>query len=93
MSLALGLALALASAFALNWGWVVQHGAASQLPPDLNLIEEVAAAVVAHGRAADAQSIESTLRAYVEAPLKGPPVTVGWALIGSSFIRAGSITP
>jgi tetratricopeptide (TPR) repeat protein len=31
--------------------------AASQLPPDLNLIEEVAAAVVAHGRAADAQAI------------------------------------
>ena len=31
--------------------------AASQLPPDLNLIEEVAAAVVAHGRSADAQEI------------------------------------
>ncbi len=31
--------------------------AASQLPPDLNLIEEVAAAAVAHGRAADAQAI------------------------------------
>lgn len=31
--------------------------AASQLSPDLNLIEEVAAAVVAHGRAADAQEI------------------------------------
>jgi signal transduction histidine kinase len=31
--------------------------AASLLPPDLNLIEEVAAAVVAHGRAADAQQI------------------------------------
>jgi signal transduction histidine kinase len=29
--------------------------AASQLPPDLTLIEEVSAAVVAHGRAADAQ--------------------------------------
>jgi signal transduction histidine kinase len=31
--------------------------AASELPPDLTLIEEVAAAVVAHGRAADAQDI------------------------------------
>ena len=36
--------------------------AASQLPPDLNLIEEVAAAVVAHGRAADAQSIVDAAR-------------------------------
>ena len=33
MSLGFGLALALASAFALNWGWVAQHGAASKLPP------------------------------------------------------------
>ena len=33
MSLAAGLALSLASAFALNWGWVVQHAAASSLPP------------------------------------------------------------
>lgn len=33
MSLAAGLALALASAFALNWGWVAQHAAASRLPP------------------------------------------------------------
>ena len=32
MSLGLGLALSLASAFALNWGWVVQHGVASALP-------------------------------------------------------------
>jgi hypothetical protein len=31
--LGLGLALALASACALNWGWVAQHSAASQLPP------------------------------------------------------------
>jgi hypothetical protein len=31
--LELGLVLALASAFALNWGFVVQHGAASVLPP------------------------------------------------------------
>ena len=38
-------------------------GAASQLPPDLNLIEEVAAAVVAHGRAADAQAIVDAARA------------------------------
>ena len=37
--------------------------AASQLPPDLNLIEEVAAAVVAHGRAADAQAIVDGARA------------------------------
>lgn len=36
--------------------------AASQLPPDLNLIEEVAAAVVAHGRAADAQGIVDAAR-------------------------------
>jgi hypothetical protein len=27
-----GLALALLSAFALNWGWVAQHGAAAELP-------------------------------------------------------------
>jgi hypothetical protein len=27
-----GLALALASAFALNWGWLAQHGAARELP-------------------------------------------------------------
>jgi hypothetical protein len=33
VSLALGLALSLASAFALNWGWVAQHGAASALSP------------------------------------------------------------
>jgi hypothetical protein len=33
MTLAAGLALALASAFALNWGWVAQHGAARSLPP------------------------------------------------------------
>lgn len=33
MSAALGLGLALLSAFALNWGWVAQHGAASALPP------------------------------------------------------------
>ena len=33
MKLALGLAFALASACALNWGWVAQHSAASQLPP------------------------------------------------------------
>jgi len=36
--------------------------AASQLPPDVNLIEEVAAAVVAHGRAADAQGIVDAAR-------------------------------
>ncbi len=33
MSTALGLTLALASAFALNWGWIAQHGAAHELPP------------------------------------------------------------
>jgi hypothetical protein len=33
VSLAAGLALSLASAFALNWGWVAQHAAASALPP------------------------------------------------------------
>jgi len=32
MSLAAGLLLALGSAFALNWGWIAQHGAASRLP-------------------------------------------------------------
>ncbi|HYA09392.1 MAG TPA: hypothetical protein VEG24_07365 [Gaiellaceae bacterium] len=32
MSLAAGLILALSSAFALNWGWIAQHGAASALP-------------------------------------------------------------
>lgn len=31
MSIAAGLVLALASTFALNWGWVVQHAAASEL--------------------------------------------------------------
>jgi signal transduction histidine kinase len=36
--------------------------AASQLSPDLTLIEEVAAAVVAHGRAADAQGIVDAAR-------------------------------
>jgi signal transduction histidine kinase len=36
--------------------------AASQSAPDLNLIEEVAAAVVAHGRAADAQTIVDAAR-------------------------------
>ena len=30
--IALGLALALGSAFALNWGWLVQHGATRDLP-------------------------------------------------------------
>lgn len=33
MSVAAGLALALLSAFALNWGWLAQHGAAQALPP------------------------------------------------------------
>lgn len=32
MNLAGGLALALVSAFALNWGWLAQHGAAQDLP-------------------------------------------------------------
>ncbi len=32
MSTGAGLALALLSAFALNWGWVAQHGAAAELP-------------------------------------------------------------
>ena len=33
MTLAAGLLLALASSFALNWGWLAQHGAARDLPP------------------------------------------------------------
>jgi hypothetical protein len=33
LSIGVGLALALASAFALNWGWLAQHGAARELPP------------------------------------------------------------
>jgi hypothetical protein len=33
VSVAAGLVLALVSAFALNWGWLVQHGAARELPP------------------------------------------------------------
>ncbi len=33
MSAVAGLVLALLSAFALNWGWVAQHGAAAKLPP------------------------------------------------------------
>jgi hypothetical protein len=33
VTVAAGLALALASAFALNWGWLEQHGAAQGLPP------------------------------------------------------------
>ena len=33
MSLAGGLVLALLSAFALNWGWLEQHGAAQAMPP------------------------------------------------------------
>ena len=33
MTTAAGLALALGSAFALNWGWLAQHSAASELPP------------------------------------------------------------
>ncbi len=32
MSTGAGLTLALLSAFALNWGWVAQHGAAAELP-------------------------------------------------------------
>ena len=32
MNVAVGLALALGSAFALNWGWLAQHGAARELP-------------------------------------------------------------
>jgi signal transduction histidine kinase len=36
--------------------------AAAELAPDLNVIEEVAAAVVAHGRAADAQAIVDAAR-------------------------------
>ncbi len=32
MSVGAGLALALLSAVALNWGWIVQHGAAASLP-------------------------------------------------------------
>jgi len=33
LTTAAGLFLALLSAFALNWGWLAQHGAASDLPP------------------------------------------------------------
>jgi hypothetical protein len=33
MTVAVGLPLSLLSAFALNWGWVAQHHAASTLPP------------------------------------------------------------
>jgi hypothetical protein len=33
MTVGTGFVLALASAFALNWGWLVQHGAARGLPP------------------------------------------------------------
>lgn len=33
MNLGAGLALALLSAFALNWGWLEQHGATQELPP------------------------------------------------------------
>jgi hypothetical protein len=33
VSVEAGLALALLSAFALNWGWLAQHGAAQGLPP------------------------------------------------------------
>ena len=33
MTVTAGLALALLSAFALNWGFLTQHGAASSLPP------------------------------------------------------------
>ena len=33
MSVGAGLALALLSAFALNWGWLEQHGATQELPP------------------------------------------------------------
>lgn len=33
MTLAAGLLLALVSSFALNWGWLAQHGAARELPP------------------------------------------------------------
>ena len=33
MNLAAGLALALLSAFALNWGWLEQHGATQEMPP------------------------------------------------------------
>ncbi len=33
MTTAAGLVLALLSTFALNWGWLAQHGAASELPP------------------------------------------------------------
>lgn len=45
--------------------------AAAQLPPDLSLIEEVAATVVAHGRAADAQAIVDAARAHSEPPGAG----------------------
>jgi hypothetical protein len=33
VSIGAGLALALLSAFALNWGWLEQHGAAQEMPP------------------------------------------------------------
>jgi hypothetical protein len=33
VTIAAGVALSLASAWALNWGWVAQHGAARALPP------------------------------------------------------------
>src|SRR5205085_383025 len=33
VSVGAGLALALFSAFALNWGWLEQHGATQKLPP------------------------------------------------------------
>jgi len=43
--------------------------AAAKLPPDLNLIEEVAATVVAHGRGADAQTISLAARGQAGAAI------------------------
>lgn len=65
--------------------------AASQLPPDLNLIEEVAAAVVAHGRAADAQTIVDGARDQSGATICAAALLAARQAAGDTTVTDGAI--
>jgi signal transduction histidine kinase len=65
--------------------------AASQLRPDLNLIEEVAAAVVAHGRAADAQAIVDGARDQSGAAICAAALLAARQAAGDATVTDGAI--
>ena len=65
--------------------------AAARLAPDLTLIEEVAAAVVAHGRAADAQSIVDAARGQAGAGVCAAALLSARQAAGDSTVTDATI--